>query len=101
MYNSPGGKEIGKIKGPTCCIAGCCGSDFDVTSPDDKDLAEIRRGGVGSRGVARYILYCFIWLLFLNNNIIFFLDSLYLDHFFQHQINIQLTLNQTYQMMKN
>lgn len=64
MYNGPGGKEIGKIKGPTCCIAGCCGSDFDATSPDDKDIAEIRRGGVGSRGVAR--LFNILLLLFDN-----------------------------------
>lgn len=57
MYSSSGGKEIGTIKGPTCCVAGCCGSDFDAKSPDKKtDLAEIRRGGVASRGVARSLL---------------------------------------------
>jgi hypothetical protein len=57
MYNSVGGKEIGKIKGPTCCIAGCCGSDFDAKSPDgNSEIAEIRRGGVKSRGVARSLL---------------------------------------------
>lgn len=56
MSKHSGGPSIGSVKGPCCCIGGCCRSEFEYTSPEGKELARLQRGGVKDLGLSAALL---------------------------------------------
>lgn len=60
IFEYEGGKQLGTINGPCCCMGGCCSSSFSMTTDTEdersKEIAEIKRGGIADNGMRRALL---------------------------------------------
>lgn len=54
MYKEKGGRPIGTIRGPCCCIGGCCKSEFAIANTEGNPLGNIKRGGIKDVGMRRW-----------------------------------------------
>ena len=53
VYDVKGGKKIGSIEGPCCCMGGFCSSDFKLYGEDGVENAKIKRDGAYQKGLLR------------------------------------------------